>query len=52
MRRVAALLVHNLLDDANAEDELEDEHELRLVQKFRELFVINFVSVDVFLDKA
>ena len=50
--RVAALLVINLLDDANTEDELEDEHKLRLVQKFGELLVIDLVFVDVFLDKA
>lgn len=50
--RVAALCVHNLLDDANTKDELEEEHKLRLVQKFGELLVIDFVSFDVFLDKT
>lgn len=52
MGSVAALLVHDLLDDASTKDELEDEHELRLVQEFGELLVIDFVSLDVFLDKA
>lgn len=52
MWRVAALCVHNLLDNANTKDELEEEHKLRLVQKFRQLLVIDFVSFDVFLDKT
>jgi len=45
-------LVHDLLDNASTKDELEDEHELRLVQKFRELLVIDLVGVDVFLDET
>jgi len=52
LRGVAALLVHDLLDNASTKDELEDEHELRLVQKFRELLVIDLVGVDVFLDET